>query len=99
MAKPRTCCSLQNYLLLNSKNELIGGIPGALINGSGIVFSISAAFYASILTLSLILGLLGLYININLQRIIKLILKLFIRGKKHSQANFVLQNRAFKAKN
>lgn len=44
-------------------------------------------------------GLLGMYINIDLQRVIKLVLKLFIKGPEHNKASFTFLNQAFKALN
>lgn len=45
------------------------------------------------------LGPLSIYTNINLQRTIRLTLKLFVKGEEHEQANSAPGKRAFKACN
>lgn len=80
MAKPRTC---RNSALV-SKDEFA---KKDLIKNNSTFTSIPAVFYTFTLisakTLALIPGLPDLYMDMNLQRIIKLALKLFFKGEKH----------------
>lgn len=48
--------------------------------------------------LAFVLGLLSIYIDVDLQRVIKLVLEFFIQRHKYGQANLAPYNRLFKAK-
>lgn len=93
MAGPRTCFKL----FLIGKDKLT---ERDFIKGNSIFTSILAISYAqipaSVSTFASALDLPGLYIDINLQKAIKLTLKLFVKGKKHDQADSIFRNRALK---
>ena len=59
----------------------------------------SAPSQASTPASTSVLGPLGRYTDENLQKAIKLTLKLFVKGQEHSQANFATWDRAVKAQN
>lgn len=90
-----TCYSPQNNLLLISKDKFARNTLRAPINSNSIFFIIPVSFCAFIFAFAL--GLSKLYTNVDLERAIKLALKLFIKGQKYSQVNSALQNRVFKA--
>lgn len=70
-----------NFFLTINKDKLIENILKAFINNSSFFTLIFAAFYAFTLALVAVsvLDLSDIYININLQKAIKLILELFIK--------------------
>lgn len=70
-----------NFFLTINKDKLIKNILKAFINNSSFFTLIFATFYAFTLALAAVsvLDLSDIYININLQKAIKLILALFIK--------------------
>lgn len=79
MTKPCTYFSLYNKdFLFVSKNKFSKKFPKAFTNNNNTFICIFIIFNIFILISIFILVLLGIYININLQKTIKLALKLFI---------------------
>lgn len=78
------------------KDKLFKSTLKALIKGSNKFTVISNTF--CILILAFVLDLLSIYIDVDLQRIIKLVLEFFIQRHKYDQVNLASHNRPFKAK-
>lgn len=92
MAGLRTCRNSAPV----GKNELIGRV---FTEGSNIFTPTPAIFCALTPAFAPTLGPPGMYTDMNLQKAIRLALKLFVKGQKHGQANFAPQDRFFKARN
>lgn len=92
-------CTYYNLAII-SKDELA---RESFTKNSNIFFSISVIFYIFISTPAQIFtstsGLLSTYTDINLQKSIKLALKLFVKSQKYGQANFTSYNYLLKASN
>lgn len=89
MIGPSTCYNLA----FTNKDKLARAVFNKGNSTSISTFAVSWDF-TSIFTSALALP--NIYTNINPQKISKLVLKLFIKGQKYIQVNFVLWNRAFK---
>lgn len=84
MARPQVYCNLA----LISKKDLVRDILKALIDSNNTSILIFAVFYTVIPTFTL--SYLSIYIDVNLYKVTKLAIKLFIWGQKYSSfyANF-----------
>lgn len=99
MAGPCTCrnsCS-------GGKNELVRGISRVLIKSNNtptfplVISLVQILVQAQSSASASIPGPPDMYTNMDLQKTNMLVLKLFNKGQKHSQANSAFWNRVFKA--
>lgn len=88
-------CICYKFFPIN-KDKFSKGTLKALTKGSNNFTLISNIAYT--LILAFVLGLLSIYIDVDLQKVIKLVLEFFIQRYKYGQANLALHNRLFKAK-
>ena len=79
-------------------DELAGGAPGALTNGSGIFTPTTATSCTPTPTPAPVPGPTGMYTDVDLQRATKLALELFVKGQEHGQANSSPCERPLKAR-